>query len=53
MYAEDGDIKRVGDEIFLCTPKGMEIEGTAQTLADTNFLISKVRRNANFIFEIR
>ena len=37
VYAEDGDIKRVGDEIFLCTPKGMEIEGTAQTLADTNF----------------
>ncbi|HBH5802133.1 TPA: cell division protein SepF, partial [Enterococcus faecium] len=26
-----------GDEIFLCTPKGMEIEGTAQTLADSNF----------------
>ncbi|OTN77265.1 hypothetical protein A5886_002362 [Enterococcus sp. 8G7_MSG3316] len=37
VYAEDGDIKRVGDEIFLCTPKGMEIDGTAQTLADTNF----------------
>ncbi|MFB8535644.1 cell division protein SepF [Enterococcus gallinarum] len=37
VYAEDGDIKRVGDEIFLCTPKGMEIEGTAQTLADSNF----------------
>ena len=37
VYAEDGDIKRVVDEIFLCTPKGMEIEGTAQTLADSNF----------------
>lgn len=36
VYAEDGDIKRVGDEIFLCTPKGMEIEGTAQSLVDTN-----------------
>lgn len=37
VYAEDGDIKRVGDEIFLCTPKGMEIEGTAQSLMDSNF----------------
>lgn len=36
VYAEDGDIKRVGDEIFLCTPKGLEIEGTAQTLVDSN-----------------
>ena len=37
VSAEDGDMKRVGDELFLCTPKGMEIEGTAQTLADSNF----------------
>lgn len=34
VYAEDGDIKRVADEIFLCTPKGIEIDGTAQSLVD-------------------
>lgn len=32
VYAEDGDIKRVSDEMFLCTPKTVEIEGTAKTL---------------------
>ncbi len=37
VYAEDGDIKRVADEIFLCTPKGIEIDGTAQSLVDSNF----------------
>lgn len=37
VYAEDGDIKRVADEIFLCTPKGTEIDGTAQSLVDNNF----------------
>ncbi|HIY58304.1 MAG TPA: cell division protein SepF [Candidatus Tetragenococcus pullicola] len=37
VYAEDGDIKRVGNEIFLCTPKGIEIDGTAQSLVDNNF----------------
>ncbi len=36
VYAEDGDIKRVADEIFLCTPKGMEIDGTAQSLVESN-----------------
>lgn len=36
VYAEDGDIKRVADEIFLCTPKGTEIDGTAQSLVDSN-----------------
>lgn len=36
VYAQDGDIKRVGDEIFLCTPKGVEIDGAAQNLVDTN-----------------
>lgn len=34
VYALDGDIQRVGDEIFLCTPSNMEIDSdTAQTLA--------------------
>ncbi len=37
VYAEDGDIKRVGNEIFLCTPKGIEIDGTARSLADNHF----------------
>ena len=37
VYAEDGDIKRVGDEIFLCTPKGMEIEGTAPNISRYQF----------------
>lgn len=37
VYALDGDIKRVGDEIFLCTPTGMEIDSsTAQSFADVN-----------------
>lgn len=36
VYAEDGDIKRVADEIFLCTPKGIEIDGTAQSLASSH-----------------
>ncbi|HFU6227639.1 TPA: cell division protein SepF [Enterococcus faecium] len=37
VYALDGDIKRVGDEIFLCTPTGMEIDSsTAQSFADAN-----------------
>ena len=34
VYALDGDIQRVGDEIFLCTPVNIEIDSaTAQTLA--------------------
>lgn len=36
VYAEDGDIKRVADEIFLCTPKEVEIDGTAQSLVESN-----------------
>jgi len=36
VYAEDGDIKRVADEIFLCTPKEVEIDGTAQSLVENN-----------------
>ena len=36
VYAEDGDIKRVADEIFLCTPKGTEIDGTAKSLVENN-----------------
>lgn len=32
VYAEDGDIKRVSDEMFLCTPKTVEIEGAAKSL---------------------
>lgn len=38
VYALDGDIQRVGDEIFLCTPENVEIDSsTAQTLAASNF----------------
>ncbi|MGK0552310.1 cell division protein SepF [Enterococcus faecalis] len=35
VYALDGDIQRVGSEIFLCTPSNMEIDGAAaQSLVD-------------------
>lgn len=27
-YAVRGDIQRIGDDIFLCTPDGIEIEGS-------------------------
>ncbi|MEO3150705.1 cell division protein SepF [Turicibacter sanguinis] len=27
MYAIDGDIKRVGTNLFLCTPRNVETEG--------------------------
>lgn len=34
VYSLDGDIQRVGDEIFLCTPSDMEIDSaTAHSLA--------------------
>lgn len=33
VYAQDGDITRVGDEIFLCTPKDVAVEGV-QALYD-------------------
>ncbi|MGC3794957.1 cell division protein SepF, partial [Enterococcus faecium] len=37
VYALVGDFKRVGDEIFLCTPTGMVIDSsTAQSFADAN-----------------
>ena len=37
VYALDGDIQRVGNEIFLCTPN-MEIDSaTAQSLANKQF----------------
>lgn len=35
VYAEDGDIKRVSDEMFLCTPKTVEIEGAANSLSQS------------------
>ncbi|WP_265455369.1 cell division protein SepF [Enterococcus sp. HY326] len=38
VYAQDGDIQRVGDEIFLCTPPDVEIDKSiAQSLAESNF----------------
>lgn len=38
VYAQDGDIKRVGDEIFLCTPSEIEIDiSVAQSLSETTF----------------
>ncbi|HLQ40484.1 MAG TPA: cell division protein SepF [Tetragenococcus sp.] len=36
VYALDGDIKRVANEIFLCTPQGVEINGAAQSLTDSD-----------------
>lgn len=36
VYAEDGDIKRVSDEMFLCTPKTVEIEGAAKSLVQND-----------------
>lgn len=36
VYSENGDIKRVGNEIFLCTAQGVEIDGTAQSIMDAN-----------------
>ena len=32
VFAIDGDIKRIGKEIFLCTPKNFEVSGN---LSDT------------------
>lgn len=38
VYAQDGNIQRVGDEIFLCTPAEVEIDiSVAQTLTETTF----------------
>lgn len=38
VYAQDGDIQRVGDEIFLCTPPDVEIDkSVAQSIAESNF----------------
>lgn len=36
VYAEDGDIKRVSSEMFLCTPPTVEIEGTTKSLEEYN-----------------
>lgn len=33
VYAQDGDIKRVGDEIFLCTPEHFEVNGAEDDFA--------------------
>ncbi|SFH66533.1 cell division protein SepF [Pisciglobus halotolerans] len=30
IYAIDGDMQRVGNEIFLCTPKNVEIDGVLE-----------------------
>ncbi|MFV0559640.1 MAG: cell division protein SepF [Enterococcus sp.] len=39
VYALDGDIKRVGDEIFLCTPAGLEIDSSnAENIAKSENL---------------
>lgn len=37
-YAVKGDIQRIGEEIFVCTPQSVEIDGTElQELKDHNF----------------
>lgn len=36
VYAQDGDIKRVGDEIFLCTPYDVEIDGQGTFPTETD-----------------
>lgn len=39
VYAEAGDIQRVGDEIFLCTPANMKVDrSAAQNLVDAQQL---------------
>lgn len=30
VYAIDGDIKRIGEQIFLCTPHNFEVEGSVK-----------------------
>ena len=30
IYAIEGDMQRVGNEIFLCTPKNVEIDGVLE-----------------------
>jgi len=34
IYAVDGDIKRVGNDLFLCTPKTVETDGTVTETND-------------------
>ena len=34
IYAIDGDIKRVGNDLFLCTPKTVETDGTVTETND-------------------
>lgn len=37
IFAVDGDIQRIGEEIFLCTPMNMEVDSTvAQSLISTH-----------------
>lgn len=38
VYAIDGDIRRIGEEIFICTPKNVEISSTiAKSLIEAHF----------------
>lgn len=38
VYAVDGDIQRIGEEIFVCTPSNVDIDGTElETLSSTEF----------------
>lgn len=36
VYAIDGNIKRVGEQIFLCTPRNFDVEGELSTQASTD-----------------
>lgn len=35
-YAVKGDLQRIGDQIFLCTPKSIEIDGSELTAIQNN-----------------
>ena len=38
VYAIDGDIRRIGEEIFICTPRNVEISSTiAKSLIEAHF----------------
>lgn len=36
VYAIDGNIKRIGEQIFLCTPRNFDVEGELSTQASTD-----------------
>lgn len=36
IYAISGDIQRIGEEIFLCTPKNVEINGALSDAMQEN-----------------